>query len=494
MEQRTGQQPSLPQRPLTNDRSMWQAYWQAQGDLYRSKSSHGIDDEHVWRTEPEIDVERRSFLAERLEMIPDIEGRTYPFKGLHLSRADLEWLIAFQRGYLQSSPEPNATSSGGRASLDLRGADMSSEDLSHLPLSGLLGGLTEEESITATEEEEEAAAIHLENSKLLLTQLQGAQLCRARFDGAYLQRIRLQNADLRHASLVRADLRAAHLEAANMSDARFEGADLVRAHLEGCELPRAHFESSDLILALLQGANLREAHFDGADLHRAHLEGANIDLAYFNNATSLGRLNLAGDGYGIARMLDVHWGDANLTVIDWGKVNPLQLMRNTWVDRRRAGRVRPRSRLEREQEAVRTCRQLVTVLQDQGLYGDAARFSYCAHVLQRNVLFQQCRFGSYLLSWLLFLLAGYGYKPFRIALWYIAIVGLCALVYGALGASDPLIESVAAFHGRGFFPDQLHLNGPAYEIAAAEAVVGLLIEISFIATVSPRFFGRTAEI
>ena len=47
-----------------------------------------------------------------------------------------------------------------------------------------------------------------------------------------------------------------------------------------------------------------------------------------------------------------------------------------------------------------------------------------------------------------------------------------------------------AFHGRGFFPDQFHPGDPQALVAAIEAFVGLLIEVTFIATLTQRLFGK----
>jgi hypothetical protein len=53
-----------------------------------------------------------------------------------------------------------------------------------------------------------------------------------------------------------------------------------------------------------------------------------------------------------------------------------------------------------------------------------------------------------------------------------------------------VVFSLTAFHGRGFFPgEHISLRDPLAVLAAAEAVIGLLIEISFIATFTQRFFG-----
>ncbi|HKV83509.1 MAG TPA: hypothetical protein VJN88_03065, partial [Ktedonobacterales bacterium] len=63
--------------------------------------------------------------------------------------------------------------------------------------------------------------------------------------------------------------------------------------------------------------------------------------------------------------------------------------------------------------------------------------------------------------------------------------------FSHLGA---VVFSVTSFHGRGFFPGgrpghSLTLDDPVTVLAAAEAIIGLLIEISFIATFTQRFFG-----
>jgi hypothetical protein len=53
------------------------------------------------------------------------------------------------------------------------------------------------------------------------------------------------------------------------------------------------------------------------------------------------------------------------------------------------------------------------------------------------------------------------------------------------------VFSVTSFHGRGFFPGEgLALDDPITVLAALEAIVGLFIEISFIATFTQRFFAR----
>jgi len=64
-------------------------------------------------------------------------------------------------------------------------------------------------------------------------------------------------------------------------------------------------------------------------------------------------------------------------------------------------------------------------------------------------------------------------------------------VHPALNPVDALIFSITSFHGRGFMPgENVSLHNPLTIFAAIEAVIGLLIEISFIATFTQRFFAR----
>jgi len=142
----------LPPHPPAHDREAWRVYWQAQGQ--------------PWRTEPEIDNERQVYLAGRRAISPDIEHGIYPFKGVKLNRADVEWLLATHengRGPVMNWRDESQRSRDG---LDLRGADLRGEDLSLLPLSRMLAGLRFYEWEKATPEQRDWASAHLENCNL----------------------------------------------------------------------------------------------------------------------------------------------------------------------------------------------------------------------------------------------------------------------------------------------------------------------------------------
>ena len=172
----------------------------------------------------------------------------------------------------------------------------------------------------------------------------------------------------------------------------------------------------------------------------------------------------------------------------------------------REERARPETQQQLDRErfraAVRANRQLAVVLRAQGLNEPADRFAYRAQVLQRRVLRRSGAraYGSYLFSWLLDVLAGYGYKPGRTVFAYILTILSFAVIYDVLGllagnqpAMSPLyalVISILSFHGRGFFPAGFLPTLPMSVCAACEAIIGLTIEISFIATFTQRYFGK----
>src|SRR6266851_5801454 len=432
---------SLPSiRPSNDDRAAWLAYWQEQNQ--------------PWRTEPEISPERRAELEKRRALVPDIEKGIYPFKGMKLDRADVEWLLAtHEGGPVNWSNEKEREREG----LDVRGADIQQADLRRLPLTRLRGGLTFDEGRKATEEQRSSAVVLMRG----------------------------------------ADLREAQLEGASLNEAQLKGADLREAQLEGANLSEAQLESANLFRAQLEGANLSWAQLEGADLFRAQLEGADLSEAQLKGANL--RKVILGDKQRIGpRLADVQWGDTNLAVVDWSQVAVLGDEREARQKKIPGGGKKEKvARLSDYQAAVRANRQLAVALQSQGLSEEAARFAYRAQRLQRIVLRRQWRVGSYLFSGFLDLIAGYGYRPGRTVLWYLCVIVSFAVAYFALGHLPPfpdaLVFSLMSFHGRGFFPSlssETSLHNQVVEIAAIEAVVGLLIEISFIATFTQRYFGK----
>jgi len=423
MSEQDGKQIATLQRPTTSDTKTWREYWAAQGQ--------------PWRTEPEIDKERQTYLAERRTIVPNIEQGIYPFKDIKLSRADVEWLLATHEnghGPVEWSGSFQYKSEG----LDLRGADLRRVDLHSLPLECMRGGLNHHEWVGTTLEQRNMAGVHLENTSLSFAHLRGAALSKA------------------------------HLEGANLREAHLEGAELYRTHLEGAYLRKAH----------LGGASLRNALFDSTSI---------FDGVF-----------LEDEKQGCALLADANWNGMNITNVNWIQIKMLgddskALKLKQWKEEVRNAE----ERLLDYQRAVRANRQLAAILQGQGQNEEAARFAYHSQKLQRVVLRKQKKFGSYFFSLFLDLLAGYGYRPGRSIFWYLVTILGFALAYFVFGhlpfLPDALIFSLTSFHGRGFFPglgSENSLHNPLVIMAAFEAVIGLLIEISFIATFTQRFFGK----
>lgn len=478
-----------PQRPADDDRAAWSVYWQARG--------------MPWRTEPEIDEPRQHELAERRAIPPDIERGIYPFRdergSIRLYRADIEWLLATHesdgmRGPVDWSDE----SQRGRRGLDLRGADLHGEMLRYLPLARTFGGWLLDEAPEPTPEQLEAAAVHLEGADLRGGFERSAHLEGARFTGA-------------------------HLEGASLYRAKLERAGVDYAYLWGASLARAHLESASLAFAHLEGATLRYAHLEGVNLSGARLTGAQLaddvwsplherlkdlpqrlpptDLrgVFFDSATVLENVVLSDARTGCAQMAGIHWGEVDLSVVDWQFIDVLgdERIVRAATDERGIDKDHAQRRAEFE-TAIRANRQLATVLRGQGINEEGDRFAYRAQVLRRQVFRRSGHFGRYLGSLLLDVVSGYGYKPLRSLIAYVVIISLFAGAYllnaqfaaPHLTWDEALVLSVSSFHGRGFFTTGVSLSDTLARLAAGEAIIGLLIEITFIATFTQRFFAR----
>lgn len=456
-------------RPINDDHDAWHSYWTAQSQ--------------PWRTEPEIDLKRQNELSARRSLVLDVEKGVYPFKGMKLSRADVEWLLAIHengRGPVSWSDSNQRKREG----LHLGGADLRGIDLSNLPLACLQGEVSSESK-----------------GKGLFQVLDGVDL---------------ERASLAHAHLENANLIGANLKKAYFFDAHLEGAKLLLAQLDGAHFSDAHLEEANLWNASLRGADFSNAHLENAKLvgtnlertnfYRAHLEEADLAAAVLSDEKQVG-----------PQLADVYWDRANLAVVEWSQV---KILGEEWAAYQKHDpdgtpdellRGTRNARLNRYERAVRANRQLSIVLQAQGLNEDSARFAYRAQVLQKTafrykilisgISFKQRvqTFGAWLFSWFLFLIAGYGYRPSRSFLAYFLVISGFATAYYLLGHAvgpslSPLgafVFSMTSFHGRGFFPGKnISLDDPLTVLAAFEALVGLIIEVTFIATLTQRFFNR----
>ncbi|HKV56936.1 MAG TPA: pentapeptide repeat-containing protein [Ktedonobacteraceae bacterium] len=423
--------------PSDDNEGKWIRYWKQQGQ--------------PWRIKPEINAERQTYLNERRRRVLNEAGEwIYPLTDVPLSRADIEWLLATHangRGPVDSAdPEQS-----GRPGLDLCGADLRGVDLRWLPL---------------------AHAI---------------------FVNAHLEEAKLYNVHLE-----RADFNGAHLERASLDNAYLEGASLCRAHLENASLNYARLEGAFLLEAHLEGAGLHGVHLEGAKLMNAHLEGAYLNQSFLDVETDLTNINLFNQEMGGAILADVHWGNVDLTVVDnW---STLSILGDERLARREVNNGTPESRLlilGLYRKATRAYRQLATALRNQGLNDEANHFAYYAQLMQRKVYRLKRHHWQYFASLVIDLLSGYGYKLKRSFRAYLIVILMFAVAYFIIGltvgpALSPLgsvVFSMTSFHGRGFFPGGITLDDPLTVFAAGEAFVGLVIEVTFIATLTRRLFG-----
>jgi uncharacterized protein YjbI with pentapeptide repeats len=410
-----------------------------------------------WRTEPEIAVDRQAMLAARRAITPDVGRGDFPFKGMRLERADVEWLLATHEDG-RGPVDPNDERQRDRVGLDLRGADLSHARLANLPLVRTEGSVTQPTVRDLTEEQSRRAAIDLH----------GADLAGAHLEGSSLD----------YANLERANLRGCRLDGASLWAVNLREADCTGAHLEGTDLWNAH----------LEGVFLYRAYLQGARLHEVHLAGAHFSGLHLTNADGVGPM-----------LADIHWEGVNLSVVNWSGVRVLG-DDDRALQRQSDGAAKDRAtRILWLKSAMRANQQLALALQAQGMTDEAGRFFYRSRVLQRQLLarYGGRRAAAYLVSLLLAGLTGYGYRMGRMVVAYVTLIVFFAALYYGFGQADSshvgwgeaALLSITAFHGR-VFAAPFAPNSPQSVVTAVEAIGGFLFEGLFIAMLAQRVFGR----
>jgi hypothetical protein len=309
-----------------------------------------------------------------------------------------------------------------------------------------------------------------------------------------------QSFDLSGADLSYANLSRAILVAADLSGADLSYADLSGAGRKGAILPGVHFYNADLSGTVLGGVDL-----SGADLSYANLSGTNLTGVRLSDANLSSARMDAGTQLAAARLDN----RTRLVGVVWNGV-PLDVVA-TWPTRLgdEQGIVKAKGRqwrIHAYRDAARAYRGLCLALRSQGLLITASNYRLREQVLERKAKFLEFSLLGWVFSWLLNLVAGYGERPVRSFVAYLLVLFGFAGAYFALGSGalagfglsghdaitsplSALVFSVTSFHGRGFFPSGLALDDPLTVLAAAEAVIGLFIEITFNATFTQRFFG-----
>lgn len=378
------------------------------------------------------------------------------------------------------------------------------------------------------------AAVNLSSATLV-----GAKLDSALLNGSTLTQGSLGGVDLTNAQLLWADLRRAHFDAKSTLQGVVFGRQRVGLY--------ASYIQSDRVEFLVELGATGWAWMLGlfAAAYNLYALGATVDAT--DHLQALVRYFLPTAIFGVsmallhleatlirwffpdvqarystgARLADVDWGSANLSVIDWQQIETLGdeyaasqrwssgKARKSWIQRRADYNA-----------AMRAYRQLAKELQQRGMSASADTYFYRGHLMERQVVLREFQPLHYAGSWLLDMIAGYGYKPMRSIVVYAATILSFAVLYWCvtndvsithglftqailqLGMTPPsvptyhlqgyeaVVVSMTSFHGRGFFQPAASPGDKVAILSAMEAAVGLLIEIVFIATFTQRFFAR----
>lgn len=316
-------------------------------------------------------------------------------------------------------------------------------------------------------------------------QFEGADL-----RGVNLSHMRLCQVVLRSANIERACFFGANLYRAELQGTKCERADLRQVDLFGADLDRAWLWDADCRGARLARTSLCATHFRGADLRGTDLTGAWMDSTTRFRAVKLDSSTRLGQ---------VVWNSVPLIQVDWSQ------MPQTGEEADISGKAPRLERLGAITGAQQAYDGLAVVLQNQGVKDWSSHYHLRALRLERRAQLLRGHVLSWFVSWLIDMLSGYGqYVGRALRAYALVIVAFAGAYYGLtnyLGAYFPtrstrlapieaLVLSVSSFHGRGFFPQSLSLGDPIAVVAAAEAIIGLFIELVFITTFSRRVLDR----
>ncbi len=383
----------------------------------------------------------------------------------------------------------------------------------------------------------------LRGADLGLADIRETSLKKANFSKAYLANVRGENSDLRNATFTEAILHSATFDGAYIFKADFKSADLRQADFIKSVLDSSMFSYTPLTNANFSDAMLRNVHFIdcfslGAKFSKADLTGASFadcDLSYvdFNETdltsvklvnTVLNGVNAVGANFTDAKinnqlgvgpvLIDVNWRDVKLGVLDdeffeMKILGDEAIADDKWdldLPDKKIGKTSEERKTEYK-NAARANRQLKMVLAEHGMDREAAKFAFRGQITNRKYLWfsilverswgkKSKLITQWLFSFFLFLLAGYGYKVGRAFLTYLIVIFGFGLIFWVGAGGDPIdsfVESVNVFHGRGISTDSQMLiaqNKFLLLVAAFEATIGLIIEVTFIAALTQRVFGK----
>ena len=285
----------------------------------------------------------------------------------------------------------------------------------------------------------------------------------------------------------RANLRMVNMHEVNICGIKLKEADLSAADLREVDLSAADLREANLRAIDLSGANLSGANLSGTDLSGADLSGAELGNIFLEN-TILDNADLRD-----ARMdSETILSNAYLVQLDCRYAPRLSSEDELGNDSTRRGRARTYRNI------TRAYRALANDLRQKGFLTLAAGYRIRGERFERKELFVRRKFIAWLGSLLLDVLSGYGERPKKTFGAYIVVVSSFSALYflvthtieskpTPLSWDEAIVFSLTSFHGRGFFPSSLPIGIWMARLSVVEAMIGLFIELIFIATFSRRF-------
>ena len=361
------------------------------------------------------------------------------------------------------------------------------------------------------------SGVVLSGIDLSFANLSGAEINDSIFSDAVLTHTKLIDSRIHDTDFSRAKWTMANLSGIWMTGCTLTGTELQLSNLSSAIILNCTFTRTQMAFANLTGAGIsgvkgfffRDVHLGAANLSGAELligfkdsTGSVLNQARMDSATMLGDSGQHDDErfpFTNERtcLLDVGWNGAVLANVQWEQVH--RLGDEAGIKEAKT----PKDRVEARRDAARAYRGLAKALQAQGLADHALRYRERERQLERRAWRSNWRTivpwaGSSLLN----IVSGYGDKPLRSLGCYVSVIAFFMGVYWAItnqvfgfitsGSAhlawyEALVLSIVSFHGRGFFQPTMTLGDPVALFAAAEAIIGLFIELVFIATFTQRF-------
>jgi uncharacterized protein YjbI with pentapeptide repeats len=270
-------------------------------------------------------------------------------------------------------------------------------------------------------------------------------------------------------NFIGADLRGAHLRKARLHGVNFSKADLSKANLYKASLDNACLDEAILCAVDMRKTMLTGTTFKDADITNIRLKGAFIDGPTLLTNPYFAQLERNGAPY----------------------------LSDDVLLRKRSSRID-------YQRSARAYRKTANELRTEGLLALASYYRLRGERIETRGFLVQRKLLSWIGALILDLVSGYGERPNRAFLSYAAVIltfaGCNYWVTNYLSGSattlskltwdESLVLSITSFHGRGFFPGYLQLSDWIARIGAVEAIIGLLIELVFLAAFSRRFLGN----